>query len=183
MIALLLGLLTAFPTPASTGVTGALPALLASPLHETRGMHDLQMHDMQEIQRLEARLSVVPVDFSTTGTTSGSGSVTAMVEEDVLSIEGSFSGTSAPATGAALHRGAPGQRGPEVAPLEVDRATEGHIEGEVQLTSELRDALERGHLYVLVRTEENPEGEIRGWLLPPDFPGSSDRTATREDDR
>lgn len=119
------------------------------------------------------RLSVVPVDARTTRTTSGSGRVSATLEDGSLRLEGTFEGTHTPVTGAEIRQAPPGRRGgPLVGKLEVTGGTSGRIQGTVGLSDAQRDALNRGGLYVLVRTGGNPEGEIRGWLLPPGWTGT-----------
>lgn len=144
---------------------------------------DGRLEGMQDAPRYEGRLSVVPVDFSTVRQTSGSGWVEAWIENGALRVEGSFEGTPTPATDAELRRGPPGVPGPVVADLEVQPDTAGAILGEVELADDLEDALRNGHLYVLVRTEGNPEGEIRGWIVPPDFPGSATASRMQEASR
>lgn len=133
---------------------------------------------LQEAPRYEGHLSVVPVDFSSVGSTSGSGRVEAWIEDGTLRVEGSFEGTPTPAASAELRRGPPGIPGPVVAELDVEPDTAGAILGRVEADDGLTQALRDGHLYVLVRTEGNPEGEIRGWIVPPEFPGGA--TASRE---
>jgi len=119
------------------------------------------------------RLSVVPVDARTTRTTSGSGRVTATLEGGRLRVEGTFEGTHTPVTGAEIRQAPPGRRGgPLLATLDASGGTKGRIQGTVRLSAAQRDALTRGDLYVLVRTGGNPEGEIRGWLLPPGWTGT-----------
>ena len=79
----------------------------------------------QDGTRFKARLSIVPVDAVTASTTSGFGSVTAMLVGSNLFITGTFEGMSSPATTAHLHRARKGQRGPVAFTLSVANAASG----------------------------------------------------------
>jgi hypothetical protein len=120
----------------------------------------------QEGAVFRARLSVVPVDAVTARTTSGTGSVTAALVGTRLFLAGRFEGLSSPATAAHLHRAPKGLRGPVAFALSIVRATAGGLGGSVELTSEQIDALKMGGFYVQIHSERNPDGELRGWLLP-----------------
>ena len=111
-----------------------------------------------------ARLSVVPVDARTTRTTSGLGSVTAVLIDNRLFVTGSFEGMNSAAIAAHLHRGLTGQRGPIAFQLSVEKSAAGVLGGAVELSEEQVQGLMDGHYYVQVHTEGNPGGEIRGWL-------------------
>ena len=119
----------------------------------------------QDGTRFKARLSTVPVDAATARTTSGSGSVTAVLVGSSLFITGTFEGMSSPATTAHLHRARKGQRGPVAFTLSVANAASGVLGGSVELSGSQVQALKEGHYYVQIHTETNPEGEIRGWLF------------------
>lgn len=111
-------------------------------------------------------LARLPVSFETAGTMSGTGSVTARPAAGQLRIDGTYLGLESPATEAHLHRARPGLRGPSIASLELaGGATEGTVAGSLELTADLRQALEAGELYVQIHSEQNPEGVLRGWLL------------------
>ena len=111
-----------------------------------------------------ARLSPLPVDGRSVRTITGVGQVRATLDGNRLTLEGSYRGTSSPATGAHLHVAAPGQHGPVAAPLQVDAAA-GEISGALTLTSEQLAALRARSLYVQLHTEANPGGELRGWIF------------------
>jgi hypothetical protein len=114
-------------------------------------------------------LARLPVSFETAASMSGTGSVTARVSGDRLVIEGAYLGLESAATEAHLYRARPGLRGPAVAPLELaggGGATEGTVTGSVELTDELRQALEARELYVQIHSAANPDGVLRGWLFP-----------------
>ncbi len=72
------------------------------------------------------RLSPGPRLVGTRADSSGSGSVTARLEDNVLTLKGSFSGLLAVPTAAHLCMGSlPGVRGPVIADLTVSPATSG----------------------------------------------------------
>ena len=48
--------------------------------------------------------------------------------------------------------------------IEVTEARDGRLTGQVDLDGDQGEALLAGELYVQIHTENNPEGEIRGWL-------------------
>ena len=89
-----------------------------------------------------------------------------MLEDRTLTVTGTFEGLSSPATEAHLHRAPPARRGPAVFALDVTAAASGRVEGEVELDDMQVEALRRGEYYVQIATRNNPDGEIRGWLLP-----------------
>lgn len=120
----------------------------------------------QDRARFGGRLSIVPVDFATRANVSGSGEAEAVLEDRTLTVNGTFEGLSSPATSARLHRAPPARRGPAVFALDVTAAASGRVEGEVELDDMQAEALRRGEYYVQIATRNNPEGEIRGWLLP-----------------
>ncbi len=111
------------------------------------------------------RLSVVPVDARTTLTTSGTGSVRAVLIEDQLFLTGAFEGMGSAAIAAHIHLGRPGQRGPVAFQLSVSKNASGVLGGGVRLTDEEVQALRDGAYYIQVHTEGNPGGELRGWIL------------------
>ena len=120
----------------------------------------------QEGARFGGRLSIVPVDFATRANVSGSGEAEALLEDRTLTVNGTFEGLSSPATAARLHRAPPARRGPAVFDLDVTAAASGRVEGEIELDDLQVEALRQGEYYVQIATRNNPDGEIRGWLLP-----------------
>lgn len=119
----------------------------------------------QSGETFKGRLSAVPVDAVTARTTTGSGTITAVLEGNKLTINGKFESMNSPATVAHVHLAPRGLRGPNVFNLTVTRAASGTIEGSITLTGGQVDQLKRGFYYVQVHTEKNPEGQLRGWLL------------------
>jgi CHRD domain-containing protein len=121
--------------------------------------------DAQRREVFEARLTAVPVDTVTVRTTTGSGSVTAVLEGNTLTLAGKFDGMNSPATAAHVHRARKGLRGPNVFDLTVTKATSGTIEGTLRLTPTQVEELAKGGYYVQIHTEKNSDGHLRGWLL------------------
>jgi hypothetical protein len=119
--------------------------------------------------RFSARLGIMPIDFRTQATTTGGGSATGQLADGRLQIAGNFSGLAGPATMAELHLGAAtGARGPAIATVTVDRATNGQISGSVRLNREQQAALRQGRLYVQIYSDAAPEGNLWGWLIAED---------------
>ena len=120
-------------------------------------------------EKFRARLSIAPVDTLTARTTSGSGSVDAVLVDDTLFITGTFDGMNSPAAAAHLHLAPKGIRGPAVFELSIAKSATGVLGGRVELTEAQLHELRDGRYYVQVHTETNPDGEIRGWLLKEEF--------------
>ena len=118
----------------------------------------------QDAAQFSGRLSVLPVDFATYQRLSGSGEVQAALSGRLLDVSGGFKGLSSSATAAHVHQAPPGRRGPPVFTIEVTEARDGRLTGQVDLDGDQVEALRAGELYVQIHTENNPEGEIRGWL-------------------
>ncbi len=114
----------------------------------------------------KARLSSLPVDAITAPGMAGSGSVTAALRGTTLVITGEFKGLGSPATVGHLHRARPGLRGPIAFELTLTKADTGTIEGRLPLNASQVSDVRRGWYYVQIHTERNPEGHLRGWLLP-----------------
>ena len=119
----------------------------------------------QRGETFTGRLSTVPVDPVASRTTTGSGTLTAVLEGNKLTITGKFDGMNSPATLAHVHRAPRGLRGPNVFDLVVTKATSGTVEGTITLTAAQVEELKRFGYYVQIHTEKNPEGHLRGWLL------------------
>ena len=60
-----------------------------------------------------------------------------------------------------------GVRGPVVFDLTVSPGTSGTIAASVDLTPAQITDLEKGRLYVQLHSEKAPDGNLWGWLLPP----------------
>jgi CHRD domain len=113
------------------------------------------------------RLSPGPRLVGTRADRSGGGSVTATLEGNSLTLQGSFSGLLDVPTGAHLHMSSlPGVRGPSIAELSVSQATTGALSGTVQLNPQQLAALPKGGLYIEIDSEKAPEGDLWGWIMP-----------------
>ena len=112
------------------------------------------------------RLSPVPIDLTMAATVAGSGSVTATLNGNKLSINGTFDGLKSPATVARLHKGQRGVRGEPILELTVTKATSGTISANLDLTPQQVQDLQQMRLYVQLSSEKAPDGNLWGWLLP-----------------
>ena len=94
----------------------------------------------------------------------GSGSGSFRVASDGT-ITGSVTTKDVQGTMAHIHRGAKGQNGPIVVPLDKNGDTYTVPAGR-KLTPQQMDDLKAGNLYVNVHTNRNKGGEVRGQLAP-----------------
>lgn len=108
--------------------------------------------------------------------TTATGRVEAIIEENTLTVQGSFVGLSSPLVPipdigpAHLHIAPVGEAGGVAFPLTV--ATDDNLSGRFEasdntfmLSDEQKMALMAGHFYVNIHTENWPTGEIRGQIL------------------
>lgn len=120
-------------------------------------------------------------DFNLTGAqevpsvdTTATGEGTATLDDNQLTLEGSFEGLSSDlreveGSSAHIHEAPAGENGPIVFNLDVTPGADnrsGTFEGTFDLTDEQVSAFEDGRYYVNVHTETFPGGEIRGQLEP-----------------
>jgi len=118
-----------------------------------------------------ARLTPAPVEAATFDQLSGaSGMAAATLAGTTLIVEGTFTGLRFPATSATLHAAAPGLRGPVLATLTLEGATDGAISGEVTLTDVQTGYFRDERLYVQLQNDDYPDGLLRGWLVVPEDP-------------
>jgi hypothetical protein len=94
----------------------------------------------------------------------GSGSGSFRVASDGA-ITGSVTTKDVAGTMAHIHRGAKGQNGPIVVPLDKNGDTYTVPAGR-KLTPQQMDDLKAGNLYVNVHTNRNKGGEVRGQVAP-----------------
>ena len=97
-------------------------------------------------------------------TVQGSGSGSFRVTEDGT-LSGSVTTKDVQGTVAHIHRGAKGQNGPIIVPLDKKGDTYSVPAGR-KLTPQQMDDLKAGNLYVNVHTNRNKGGEVRGQLQP-----------------
>jgi CHRD domain len=113
------------------------------------------------------RLSPGPRLVGTRADRSGGGAVIATLEDNELTLKGSFSGLLAVPTGAHLLMGSlPGVRGPVIADLTVSPSTSGTLSGRARLNASQLAALHKGGLYVEIDSDKAPQGDLWGWILP-----------------
>ncbi len=122
----------------------------------------------QDPERYGERLSRMPVDLRTTSTISGAGEVAAELTGNDLTVTVRFSGLSGGVTAAHVRNAPVARRGGGVA-FAIDLGGASGAAGEFTDTVTLTDAqiaeLRGERYYVQIRTESNPGGELRGWLL------------------
>ncbi len=120
----------------------------------------------QSTRNYKARLSPVPVDIAMMANITGSGSATAVLADNKLTITGTFDGLKSPATIAQVHKGpVTGVRGPVVFDLVVTGTTSGTIKGTLTLTPVQIADLDKRRLYIQIHSEKAPEGNLWGWLF------------------
>jgi hypothetical protein len=111
-------------------------------------------------------LDPAPMTMATRDDVAGTGSITAELTGDRLTVQGSFSGLTSPATKAQLRSGSmTGVPGDAFADLTLSRAKSGTLSGEVRLDRAQRKALLAGAMYVQIDSVKAPDGTLRAWLL------------------
>jgi hypothetical protein len=122
------------------------------------------------------RLSPGPRLVGTRAASSGGGSVQATLQGSELTLQGSYHGLLAVPTGAHLCMGSlPGVRGPLVADLTISPATNGTLNGSVELNAQQLGVLRKGGFYVEIDSDKAPDGDLWGWLYPFEQSEPSDR--------
>lgn len=115
--------------------------------------YDFDLSGCQEVPRV-----------STTGT--GNASVTVDTLNNTVTVEGSFSDLTSPATAAHIHGPAKqGQNAGVILTLELSGDTSGFITGNGTLTPAEIDDVLNGLTYVNVHSDTYPGGEIRGQIV------------------
>ncbi|HWY63453.1 MAG TPA: CHRD domain-containing protein [Rhizomicrobium sp.] len=110
-----------------------------------------------------------PLDAAAKVTVQGRGSVTATLDGNKFSLQGTFSGLVTPATDAHLCMGiVMGGQGPVIYDLQVSQAQSGSVSGAFMLTPAQVTALKAGKLYVQVNSQKAPppRGNLWGWFQP-----------------
>jgi len=120
----------------------------------------------QPEEKFKTRLAPVAIDIAMQKNVAGSGSASAVLSGNKLTVSGIFEGLRSPATDAHLHQGlVTGVRGPVVLDLTVEHAVSGTVTGVFDLTAEQLEHLRKGRLYIQINSEKAPEGNLWGWLL------------------
>ena len=120
----------------------------------------------QNQETYKIRIAPVARDVAMQKTVAGSGSATATLSGNKLTITGTFDGMPSAAIEAKLHRGlTTGVRGSPFLDLTVTKAVKGTIAGSFDLTPEQVQYLKQGKLYIQINSEKAPDGTLWGWLL------------------
>ncbi|HVV45197.1 MAG TPA: CHRD domain-containing protein [Bryobacteraceae bacterium] len=121
----------------------------------------------QKAETYKVRITPVAMDAAMKVNIAGSGSATAALAGNKLTLKGSFEGLLSPATKAQLHRGsATGVRGRVIFELTIDHAPAGAVTGSFDLNADQIESLRKGRFYLEIASEKAPDGNLWGWLLP-----------------
>ncbi|HEY4076065.1 MAG TPA: CHRD domain-containing protein [Rhizomicrobium sp.] len=114
----------------------------------------------------QAELDPVPFDASNRADVIGSiGDVTATLDGNTLTVSGTFSNMTSPATGASVRIGlAKGVPGDAIGTLTATTAPNGTVAGSIKLTSAQAAALKKQALYIRIDSQKAPDGNLQGWL-------------------
>jgi hypothetical protein len=114
----------------------------------------------------EAELDPTPFDATNRADVIDSiGNVTATLDGNTLTVKGTFSNFTSPATGGSFRIGlAKGVPGDAIGTLTVEHARQGSFSGSIKLSSAQMAALKREALYVRIDSEKSPDGNVQGWL-------------------
>jgi hypothetical protein len=100
-------------------------------------------------------------------TATGSVTVTLNRTTGAVAVNGTFSGLTTPATAAHIHGPAAiGATGPVLVPLTVPLSTSGAVTGTGTMTQIQMNDMIGGMTYVNIHSDEFPDGEIRGQIVP-----------------
>ena len=114
----------------------------------------------------EAELDPAPFDATNRADVIGSiGNVTANLDGNTLTVKGTFSNFTSPATGGSFRVGlAKGVPGDAIGNLTVEHARQGSFSGSIKLNASQLAALKRQSLYIRIDSEKSPDGNVQGWL-------------------
>jgi len=117
-------------------------------------------------ERYQVHLSAMPFNDAQQPIMTGKGSASATLEGNTLSISGTFTGLSGPATKAhlSLSKG-PGIPGVPLVDLTLAGDTAGKVTGQTPLNPNQLAALRSGKLYIQIDSDKMPSGHLWGWLL------------------
>ncbi|TDH20880.1 CHRD domain-containing protein [Segetibacter sp. 3557_3] len=110
--------------------------------------------------RLQGAQQVPPTGVLATG------AATALIDKStrMLYVTSTFTGLSAPASNAHVHRGAPHVSGPVIVPVRFTAAVTGSLDTAIQVSMAHMDSMLAGNTYINIHTPTFPDGEIRGQL-------------------
>jgi len=114
----------------------------------------------------EAELDPTPFDATNRADVIESiGNVTATLDGSTLTVKGTFSNFTSPATGGSFRIGlAKGVPGDAIGSLTVEHARQGAFSGSIKLNAAQLAALKRQSLYIRIDSEKSPDGNVQGWL-------------------
>ncbi|HWU55598.1 MAG TPA: CHRD domain-containing protein [Rhizomicrobium sp.] len=114
----------------------------------------------------EAELDPAPFDATNRADVIESiGNVTATLDGSTLTVKGTFSNFTSPATGGSFRIGlAKGVPGDAIGNLSVEHARQGAFSGTIKLTAAQLAALKREALYIRIDSEKASDGNVQGWL-------------------
>ena len=114
----------------------------------------------------EAELDPAPFDATNRADVIDSiGNLTASLDGNTLTVKGTFSNFTSPATGGSFRIGlAKGVPGDAIGNLTVEHARQGAFSGTIKLSSAQLAALKREAIYVRIDSEKSPDGNVQGWL-------------------
>ena len=114
----------------------------------------------------EAELDPAPFDATNRADVIESiGNVTATLDGSSLTVKGTFSNFTSPATGGSFRIGlAKGVPGDPIGSLTVEHARQGAFSGSIKLSAAQMAALKRQSLYIRIDSEKSPDGNVQGWL-------------------
>jgi len=118
-------------------------------------------------EKYQVYLSPMPFNDATQPFMTGAkGTASATLDGNTLSISGSFTGLSGPATKAhlSMSRG-PGIHGTPLMGLTLAGGLSGKVTGQLKLDQAQLAALKGGRLYIQIDSEKAPAGHLWGWLL------------------
>lgn len=118
----------------------------------------------QSARTYKTRLSPMPVAAYNQNVV-GSGTVSATLAGNTLSISGTYEGLASAATQAKIWKSTkPGVRGEALFDLQVSGGTSGTISGRLDLTPAQVQELAAGRYYVQLHSEKAADGNLWGWL-------------------
>lgn len=157
------------PIGMGAALSGPIPrnvtALAAAPAVVGGAVSAQNVANAPRGETFTGRLSPLPITPVTAATTTGSGTFTAVMQGNKLTITGTFEGMNSPGMTAYVRRAPKGLRGPVVWDLNVTKATRGTLDGTLTLTAIQVEELRKGWYYVQIHTPANPDGQLRGWIL------------------
>jgi len=122
--------------------------------------------DAVAAEKYQVYLSALPFTDATKPMMAGKGTASATLEGNTLSISGTFTGLSSPATKAHLSLSSgPGIPGKAFVDLTLAGDVAGKVTGQITHDPSQLVALRGRRLYIQIDSEKVPAGHLWGWLL------------------